>query len=67
MTPTRPITFLTSPAAMPLSAWPPLLAAGPPDTGCGLTVFALQTITPSAGGQQVTYTGHPVYPYIGDK
>jgi hypothetical protein len=67
MTRTRPITFPTSAAAMPLTAWQPLLAPGTPTTGTGLTVFKLDTIAPSGSSQQVTYTGHPVYPYGGDK
>jgi predicted lipoprotein with Yx(FWY)xxD motif len=49
------------------SAWPPLLATGTPTAGTGLTASKLATITRSGGSQQVTYNGHPVYLYIGDK
>lgn len=48
-------------------AWPPLLATGTPIAGTGLTASKVATITRSGGSQQVTYSGHPVYLYIGDK
>ena len=48
-------------------AWPPLLATGTPIAGTGLAASKLGTITRSGGSQQVTYNGHPVYLYIGDK
>src|ERR1700751_4358156 len=49
------------------TAWPPLLAKGTPTAGTGLTASKLGTITRSGGNRQVTYNGHPVYVYIGDK
>ena len=49
------------------TAWPPLLATGTPTAGTGLTASKLGTITRSPGEHQVTYNGHPVYLYIGDK
>ncbi len=49
------------------SAWPPLLATGTPTAGTGLTASKLATITRSGGSHQVTYNGHPVYLYVGDK
>lgn len=49
------------------TAWPPLLATGTPTAGTGLTGSKLATIPRSGGSQQVTYNGHPVYLYIGDK
>ena len=48
-------------------AWPPLLATGTPIAGTGLTASKVGTITRSSGSQQVSYNGHPVYLYIGDK
>jgi predicted lipoprotein with Yx(FWY)xxD motif len=49
------------------TAWPPLLTTGTPTAGTGLTASKLETITRPGGTQQVTYNGHPVYLYIGDK
>ena len=49
------------------SAWPPLLATVTPTAGTGLTASKLATITRSGGSHQVTYNGHPVYLYVGDK
>src|SRR5205807_5535968 len=49
------------------TAWPPLLANGTPTGGTGVTASKLGTITRSGGSRQVTYNGHPVYLYAGDK
>ncbi len=49
------------------TAWPPLLAAGKPTAGTGLTTSKIGTITRSGGNEQVTYNGHPLYLYVGDK
>ena len=49
------------------TAWPPLLATGTPTAGAGVTVAKLGTITRSDGTRQVTYNGHPLYLYVGDK
>jgi predicted lipoprotein with Yx(FWY)xxD motif len=49
------------------TAWPPLLATGKPTAGTGLTASKLGTITRSGGNQQITYNGHPLYLYVGDK
>jgi predicted lipoprotein with Yx(FWY)xxD motif len=49
------------------SAWPPLVATGKPTAGSQLTAAKLGTTTRSDGTQQVTYNGHPLYLYIGDK
>ena len=46
---------------------PPLPATGTPTAGTGLTAAKLGTITRSGGKRQVTYNGHPVYLYVGDK
>jgi predicted lipoprotein with Yx(FWY)xxD motif len=47
--------------------WPPLLAKGTPTTGSGATSSMLGTTTRSDGGRQVTYNGHPLYHFVGDK
>ncbi len=49
------------------TAWPPLLATGKPTAGTGLTASKLGTITRSDGRRQITYNGHPLYLYVGDK
>jgi predicted lipoprotein with Yx(FWY)xxD motif len=49
------------------TAWPPLLATGTPTAGTGLTASKLATISRPGGSHQVTYNGHPVYLYVGDK
>jgi predicted lipoprotein with Yx(FWY)xxD motif len=49
------------------TAWPPLLATGTPTAGTGLTASKLSTITRPGGKRQVTYNGHPLYLYVGDK
>jgi predicted lipoprotein with Yx(FWY)xxD motif len=49
------------------TAWPPLLATGTPTAGNGLTASKLATITRAGGSHQVTYNGHPLYLYTGDK
>jgi predicted lipoprotein with Yx(FWY)xxD motif len=49
------------------TAWPPLLAPGTPTAGAGLTASELGTIIRSDGSRQVTYNGHPLYLYVGDK
>jgi predicted lipoprotein with Yx(FWY)xxD motif len=48
------------------TAWPPLLATGKPTAGAGLTASKIGTITRSAGNQQVTYNGHPLYLFVKD-
>jgi predicted lipoprotein with Yx(FWY)xxD motif len=49
------------------TVWPPLLATGAPTAGTGLAASKLATITRSGGKRQVTYNGHPIYLYAGDK
>jgi predicted lipoprotein with Yx(FWY)xxD motif len=49
------------------AAWPPLRAGGKPVIGTGLTASEVGTSARSDGGPQVTYNGHPLYTYTGDK
>jgi predicted lipoprotein with Yx(FWY)xxD motif len=44
------------------SAWPPLIATGTPTAGPGVT----GTLASISGGQ-VTWNGHPLYGWMGDK
>ena len=47
-------------------AWPPLLTKGKPKAGKGVKAKLLGT-TVRKSGTQVTYAGHPLYMYAGDK
>ena len=49
------------------AAWPPLRANGKPTVGRGANSALLGTTPRSDGNPQVTYNGHPVYLYQGDK
>lgn len=49
------------------SAWPPVVAAGKPTAGAGATSSALGTTKRKDGTMQVTYEGHPLYTFAGDK
>jgi predicted lipoprotein with Yx(FWY)xxD motif len=49
------------------TAWPPLTAKGAPTAGTGATPSDLGTISRSDGSKQVTYAGHPLYYFAGDK
>ncbi len=49
-------------------AWPPLLVAqGEPEPSNGAAAARLGTIERADGSRQVTYAGHPLYSYGGDK
>jgi predicted lipoprotein with Yx(FWY)xxD motif len=48
-------------------AWPPLLTAGVPVAGRGARADLLGRRGRSDGSTQVTYRGHPLYRYIGDR
>jgi len=49
-------------------AWPPLLVeAGEPQPSNGASAARLGTITRADGSDQVTYAGHPLYSFGGDK
>lgn len=47
--------------------WPPLEVSGKPTEGDGADASLVGTTSRSGGKQQVTYNGHPVYLYQGDK
>jgi predicted lipoprotein with Yx(FWY)xxD motif len=49
------------------SAWPPLTVKGAPTAGTGATASDLGTISRSDGTKQLTYAGHPLYYFVGDK
>jgi len=48
-------------------AWPPLLTTGSPLAGTGASAKELGTTSRSDGTTEVTYHGHPLYFWIGDK
>jgi predicted lipoprotein with Yx(FWY)xxD motif len=47
--------------------WPPLLTAGAPTAGGSAKSNLLGTTKRPNGVKQVTYNGHPVYMYAGDR
>lgn len=49
------------------SYWPPLLTAGAPVAGTGVTASMLGTTKRTDGTTQVTYNGWPLYYYVSDK
>jgi predicted lipoprotein with Yx(FWY)xxD motif len=46
--------------------WPPLMTTGTPKAGAGVRAKLLGT-TVRRAGRQVTYAGHPLYTYAGDR
>jgi predicted lipoprotein with Yx(FWY)xxD motif len=50
-----------------LSTWAPLVATGAPAVGPGVAAGRLGVITRPDGAHQVTYAGHPLYHFAGDK
>ena len=48
-------------------AWPPLTTSGAPTVGNGAMKSMLGTIERTDGTMQVTYNGHPLYTFVGDK
>jgi predicted lipoprotein with Yx(FWY)xxD motif len=49
------------------AAWPPLRSTGRPTVGSGAKASKVATTRRSDGASQVTYNGHPLYRFIGDK
>ena len=48
-------------------AWPPLLTTSAPKALKGVDRAKLGTVTRRSGAKQVTYAGHPLYYYVGDR
>jgi predicted lipoprotein with Yx(FWY)xxD motif len=48
-------------------AWPPVLTKARPVAGHGVNRRLLGTIRRSDGTMQITYAGHPLYRFIGDR
>lgn len=49
------------------AAWPPALTSGRPRAGRGAQGRRLGTTRRRDGTRQVTYAGHPLYYYVGDR
>jgi len=49
------------------TAWPPVTTVGAPVAEDGATASALGTSKRGDGSVQVTYNGHPLYYFVGDK
>jgi len=47
--------------------WPPLLSSAKPRAAAGVRAASLGVSTRIDGRRQVTYAGHPLYTFIGDK
>jgi predicted lipoprotein with Yx(FWY)xxD motif len=47
--------------------WPPLRASGTPTVGGGASASSVGTTPRSDGTPQITYNGHPLYRFVGDK
>jgi predicted lipoprotein with Yx(FWY)xxD motif len=47
--------------------WPPLTTSGQPTAGHGVLASKLGTSRRSDGTTEVTYNGHPLYTFVGDK
>jgi predicted lipoprotein with Yx(FWY)xxD motif len=47
--------------------WPPLRASGKATVGGGASAAELGTTARSDGKPQITYNGHPLYLFVGDK
>jgi predicted lipoprotein with Yx(FWY)xxD motif len=49
------------------TAWPPLTTTGSIHAGSGVSASDIGTITRSDGTTQITYNGHPLYEFVGDR
>jgi predicted lipoprotein with Yx(FWY)xxD motif len=49
------------------SYWPPLISGGKPRAGTGVHKSMLGVTRRQDGRRQVTYAGHPLYTFVGDK
>jgi predicted lipoprotein with Yx(FWY)xxD motif len=49
------------------TGWPPLLTSGAPRAGSGVSAGLLGTTTRADGKTEVTYHGHPLYYFAGDR
>ena len=49
------------------AVWPPLTTAGAALAGNGASAGLVATTTRNGGSKQVTYNGHPLYYYVGDR
>jgi predicted lipoprotein with Yx(FWY)xxD motif len=49
------------------AAWPPVRVSGKPVSGTGVNASRVGTTKRSDGGRQMTYNGHPLYTFTGDK
>jgi predicted lipoprotein with Yx(FWY)xxD motif len=49
------------------AAWPPLRSSGKPVVGAGLSASKIAKTPRSDGKAQITYNGHPLYLFQGDK
>jgi predicted lipoprotein with Yx(FWY)xxD motif len=47
--------------------WPPLRASGKPTVGNGLQASLVGTTNRPGGQMQLTYSGHPLYRFVGDQ
>ena len=49
------------------AAWPPFLSTGTPQAAAGASAALIGTTARADGTTQVTYAGHPLYYYVGDR
>jgi predicted lipoprotein with Yx(FWY)xxD motif len=47
--------------------WPPFTATAKPRALSGVSADGIATVSHSGGAAQVTYNGHPLYYYVGDR